>query len=154
MQGAVVSMPETTVLFPEPLHLSLEDTDLVLLPLEQASELPSQQIPEPIPEVPITEVQLEDERATNYPSTSFERFRTKIEGQLGGSINNTEIQGRLLLLMYRKICQLSQQVRDLRETGQKRTVADSELPPIQLMRTTEEYWNFVEKLKDRTSVKG
>ena len=138
-----------------------EVEDLALLPITASlppsieppppaalSQAPSQRTPASVAHAESDDLLpvLHDERESNFPAASLERFREKIERQLGGSVEDPRIQGHFLLLIHRKLCQVSQEVKQLARMQPHINKDDD--PPIKTLTTVEEYQDFVNKLEE------
>ena len=85
-------------------------------------------------------------RASNYPAGNLEKFQLKVERQIGGSIDDN--QSKLLLLIYKKVCNLSTAVQELqgKECCCVRGAATSADETVVQMKSEDDYHHFVGKL--------
>lgn len=97
------------------------------------------------------DLSLDEGRETNYPgSINLDQFQSKVERQLGGSILDRQIQGRLLLLMYRKMCQMSTTMKTFNQRQEASLQSHSYRAELNRLNTETEYTAFVQQLSDRS----
>lgn len=95
------------------------------------------------------DLSLDEGREANYPaSINLDNFQSKIERQLGGSIYEQKIQGRLMLLMYRKMCQMSTTIKSLNQRLQEYSHNPRHFQPLTRLQSESDYYDFLERLKD------
>ena len=99
-----------------------------------------------------------DGRATNmmpHKSNSLDRLTKKVENQLGGSLEDKKNQGKFLVMIYRKICAFTQEMREeIREL--KSLVSQNKIGSegrrsshaLRIMSTKEDYYTFISNLKN------
>lgn len=111
----------------------------------------------PGPDIEIIELPVNG-RSTNLVTVNrsnnpLDRLQRKVEDQLGGPITDPVVMGRLILMSYRKVCALSQEIRDMKthvSTQSRSGGSDGyrQFNQLKIMQTTEEYYSFVSSLKN------